>query len=117
MPSPRGRATSLPKESAPLFSALGDPTRLALVAHLSSAGPTSITGLTAPLDVTRQAVAKHLAVLEAAGLVHGFARGRERVWQLETRRLEEARRCLDLISRRWDSALERLRAAVEDGDA
>jgi DNA-binding transcriptional ArsR family regulator len=114
MPS---RAASLPKESAPLFSALGDPTRLALVAHLSIAGPTSIAGLTAPLDVTRQAVTKHLAVLESARFVRGLSRGGERVWAVETRRREEAQRCLDLISRRWDSALERLRAAVEDDDA
>ena len=64
--------------------------------------------------MTRQAVTKHLNVLADAGLVRGFRRGREHVWELRPDQLEEARRVLDLISRRWDEALERLRALVEE---
>lgn len=99
--------------SAPLFAALGDPTRLRLVGRLCAAGPLSIARLTAGTEVTRQAVTKHLHVLAGAGIVRGLRRGRERLWEIEPDRLEEARRCLDLISRRWDEALARLKAAVE----
>jgi DNA-binding transcriptional ArsR family regulator len=63
--------------------------------------------------VTRQAVAKHLRVLARAGLVHGRRRGRESVWEIEPRRLDPARRYLDLVAQRWDETLERLKAAVE----
>jgi DNA-binding transcriptional ArsR family regulator len=73
----------------------------------------SISRLTAGSHVTRQAIAKHLRVLEGAGLVHSRRRGRESVWQLEQRRLREARRYLDLISQQWDTALGRLRDLVE----
>ncbi|HEY6645045.1 metalloregulator ArsR/SmtB family transcription factor [Povalibacter sp.] len=101
--------------AAPVFAALGDATRLRLVARLCTGGPASIAALTANADVTRQAVTKHLHVLEGAGLVHGLRRGREQVWEIEPAKLDEARRCLDIISTQWDAALERLRAAVEDG--
>jgi DNA-binding transcriptional ArsR family regulator len=73
----------------------------------------SITRLTAGSDVSRQAITKHLQVLEDAGLVRGVRRGREKVWEVETGRLEAARRWLDDISRQWDGALARLKAAVE----
>jgi DNA-binding transcriptional ArsR family regulator len=100
--------------AAPVFAALGDETRLRLVARLCTGGPASITGLTASVDVTRQAVTKHLHVLQDAGLVRGSRQGREQVWEIEPMQLEEARRCLDIISAHWDAALERLRAAVEE---
>jgi DNA-binding transcriptional ArsR family regulator len=74
----------------------------------------SITRLTAGANVTRQAITKHLRVMEEAGLVRSTRRGRESVWQLDQRRLEEARRYLDLISKQWDEALGRLRQLVED---
>ncbi len=99
--------------SAAVFAALGDPTRLAVVARLCRDGPMSIARLTEGTQVTRQAIAKHLGVLARAGLLRGYRRGRERVWELEPRRLEMARAYLDLVSKRWDDALERLRAAVE----
>lgn len=102
-------------DAAPAFAALGEPTRLSLVARLCSEGPLSITRLSEGAGVTRQAVTKHLVALQDAGLVHSARSGRERVWQLETKRLERARRCLDLISGQWDAALERLRAQVEEG--
>jgi DNA-binding transcriptional ArsR family regulator len=97
---------------APLFAALGDKTRLWLVSRLSG-GPLSITSLTAGSRVTRQAVTKHLRVLEGAGLVRSARRGRESIWQLEQRRLQEARRYLAQISQQWDGALARLRTFVE----
>lgn len=100
--------------SAPLFAALGDKTRLWLVSRLCDGGPTSITSLTAGSRVTRQAVTKHLRVLEGAGLVRSRRRGRESIWQLEQRRLSEARRYLDLISLQWDDALSRLQTFVEE---
>ena len=74
----------------------------------------SITRLTAGSKVTRQAITKHLRVMEQAGLVHSTRHGRESVWQLDQRRLEEARRYLDQISKQWDDALGRLRNFVED---
>ncbi len=99
--------------SAPIFAALGDETRLRLVSRLCESGPTSIAKLTAGSVVTRQAITKHLVVLADAGLVRGTREGRESVWELEPRRLAEARRCLDLISKQWDDALGRLKAFVE----
>jgi DNA-binding transcriptional ArsR family regulator len=92
---------------------LGDETRLHLVARLCDGGPTSITGLTAGSRITRQAITKHLRVMEGSGLVRCAKRGRESVWELEQRRLEEARRYLDAISQRWDDALLRLQKFVE----
>ncbi|HEX7153988.1 MAG TPA: metalloregulator ArsR/SmtB family transcription factor [Thermoanaerobaculia bacterium] len=111
--SPRPASAALLR-SAPIFAALGDPTRLHVVSRLSGGGPMSIAQLTEGVEVTRQAVTKHLEVLAEAGLVRDFRQGRERVWELETRRLEEARKALDLISHRWDEALERLRGLVEE---
>ena len=102
--------------AAPVFAALGDRTRLRLVARLGAEGPLSITRLTAGTDVTRQAVAKHLRVLAGAGLAGSVAQGRERLWQLRPGPLEEVRRSLELISRRWDESLSRLKAALEDED-
>jgi DNA-binding transcriptional ArsR family regulator len=74
----------------------------------------SIARLTAGSNVTRQAITKHLRVMEDAGLVHSKRRGRESVWQLEQRRLRDARHYLDLISKQWDQALDRLRSFVEE---
>ncbi len=99
--------------AAHIFAALGDATRLQLVARLCSAGPLSITRLTDGTAVTRQAITKHLNVLADVGIVRGLRSGRERVWELEPRPLEEARRYLDLIAQQWDEALARLRWLVE----
>jgi len=97
-----------------LFAALGDETRLRLVARLCDGGPRSITRLTAGSHVTRQAITKHLRVMQQAGLVRSARHGRESVWQLDQRRLRDARRYLDQISKQWDDALSRLRKFVED---
>jgi len=101
------------KHSSQLFAALGDETRLRLVFRLCDGGPMSITRLAVGSKVTRQAVTKHLRVMEQAGLVRNARHGRESIWQLERRRLEDARRYLDLISKQWDEAVGRLREFVE----
>jgi DNA-binding transcriptional ArsR family regulator len=100
--------------AAPVFAALGDETRLALVARLSSDGPLSITRLTTGSAVTRQAVTKHLNVLAAAGLVSDLRQGRERIWELEPEQMETARAYLEHVSKRWDKALDRLKKFVEE---
>jgi DNA-binding transcriptional ArsR family regulator len=101
------------RDSALLFAALGDETRLWIVSRLSARGPLSITRLTAGTGVTRQAVTKHLHVLSDAGLVRGRRVGRERIWDIETERLKAARRSLERISVRWDEAVDRLKSFVE----
>lgn len=100
--------------SAPVFAALGDPHRMALVSRLSQKGPLSLTALTDGSNITRQAVTKHLRVLESAGLARCERSGRETRWQLDRRPLAAARAHLDLISRQWDEALDRLKRFVED---
>jgi DNA-binding transcriptional ArsR family regulator len=100
-------------ESAPVFAALGDEMRLRLVARLGAEGPLSTVSLGDGVDMSRQALAKHLDALVGAGLVEG-TRGRPRVWRLKPRRLEEARRSLDRIALEWDDVLSRLKAFVEE---
>ena len=112
MPPRRSPAALLAQ--APVFAALGDKTRLRLVVRLCAAGPMSIARLTAGSRVSRQAITKHLRVMEEAGVVHSARHGRESVWQLDQQRLGEARRYLDLISTQWDDALARLRNFVEE---
>jgi DNA-binding transcriptional ArsR family regulator len=102
-----------PGGSALLFAALGDTTRLWLVARLCDGGPMSIASLTEGSRVTRQAISKHLRVLEGAAVLRSSRRGRESIWRLERRRLHEARRYLDQIESQWDDALGRLSAFVE----
>jgi DNA-binding transcriptional ArsR family regulator len=101
------------RDAAPLFAALGDETRLKLLVRLSTSGPESISRLSAKTPVSRQAVTKHLDVLSRAGLIRGSRRGRERIWEVEPKRLADARLYLDRISRQWDDALDRLRRFVE----
>ncbi len=102
------------RDAAPLFAALGDPTRLALVVLLSAGGPESIARLSEQVDVSRQAVTKHLHVLSDAGLVRGSRHGRQHIWELEPKRLAAARDYIDRIDAQWDAALERLKAFVEE---
>jgi DNA-binding transcriptional ArsR family regulator len=111
---PRSSPARALTDAAPVFAALGDEQRLRIVARLSSEGPLSITRLSEGAAVTRQAVTKHLHVLEEAGLVRSAREGRENVWQLEPRRLEKARQQLEQIASHWDAALDRLRAFVEE---
>lgn len=102
--------------AAPVFAALGDPTRLRVVARLSADGPLSITHLSEGEHVSRQAITKHLHVLAGAGLVRDHRRGREHIWELEPGSLETAHAFLDRVSEQWDAAIGRLKAFVEEGD-
>jgi DNA-binding transcriptional ArsR family regulator len=103
--------------AAPVFSALGDPVRLAIVARLCRDGPLATIQLTQGAGgVSRQGITKHLHVLEEAGLVSSDRVGRDRHWRLQTRPLAGLREHLHWISAQWDRRLERLRAFVEDGD-
>ncbi|HUF54694.1 MAG TPA: metalloregulator ArsR/SmtB family transcription factor [Dehalococcoidia bacterium] len=99
--------------AAPVFAALGDETRLGLVARLSTGQALSITRLTEGTALTRQAITRHLEVLSDAGLVRSTRHGRKRLWELERARFELARRSLDQISDWWDGKLADLRAVVE----
>ncbi len=114
-PAGRKRRTSIRAErAAPIFAALGDETRLGLVARLANHDGLSITQLTERTGVTRQAVTRHLEVLEEAGVVSGERRGREHLWRLERARLALARRSLDQISGWWDEKLSELKASLEE---
>jgi DNA-binding transcriptional ArsR family regulator len=101
-------------DAVPLFAALADPTRLSLLRRLSVEGPLSITRLSQGTGVTRQAITRHLYALGDAGLVRHTRHGRERVWDLDLKRLEKARSYLDQISAQWDAAADRLKAFVEE---
>src|SRR5260370_41712515 len=99
---------------AETFFALGDGTRLTVVTKLGAGGALSATALCDGARVTRQAIVKHLQVLEGAGLASHEKRGREVLYGLKPRRLEEARAFLDDGSGAWDAAVERLRRMVEE---
>jgi DNA-binding transcriptional ArsR family regulator len=98
---------------ARIFAALGDPTRLKLVAVLCAGGAFSIAQLTANTEISRQGVTKHLQVLSQAGVVRDVKSGRERLWQLEPAQIEEAKRTLEVIGKQWETALGRLKAFAE----
>jgi DNA-binding transcriptional ArsR family regulator len=99
---------------APVFAALGDETRLEIVEKLCSGEPMSISELASGTTMTRQAVTKHLRVLARSGLAHDMKSGRERLWQAEPKRLDDARRSLEHIARQWDHALQNLKKLVEE---
>jgi DNA-binding transcriptional ArsR family regulator len=111
--SRRASQAAVLRRGAPVFAALGDETRLGIVLRLCRSGPASIASLTEGSGVTRQAVTKHLRILEGAGLAQSTREGRETSWQLLPGGLDEARASLDSISRQWDVALGNLRAFVE----
>jgi DNA-binding transcriptional ArsR family regulator len=98
---------------AEVFFALGDRTRMSVVSKLGS-GALTATALSDGASVTRQAIVKHLQVLEGAGLVSHEKRGREVLYALEPTRLDDARAFLEAISARWDRAIDRLRDLVEE---
>lgn len=112
---PRADKATPPKaDLASVFFALGDKTRLQLVAVLCVGGAFSIAQLTANTALTRQAVTKHLQVLADAGLVIDLKIGRERLWQFDPQQVDEARRSLELIAQQWDQALGRLKLSLEN---
>lgn len=112
-PRNRHRRASKRQANAPVFAALGDPTRLALVAKLCRGQPYSISRLTEGSRLTRQAITKHLRVLEEVGIVRSVRAGRESIYEFEPQPIEELKQYLDLVSKQWDEALGRLRAFVE----
>ena len=101
------------QSSAPVFAALGDETRLSLVAKLCGGQPRSISQLTVGSRLTRQAITKHLRVLEQAGIVHGARAGRESLFEFDPQPMEEIKNYIDLVSEQWDQSLSRLKAFVE----
>ena len=115
--APSGRTGSAvaggSSRAAAIFAALGDETRLRIVARMCGEGPMSIMQLADGASVTRQAITKHLHALEEVGLARSSRKGRERIWELRTKRLSDAHRYLDQISRQWDGALDRLRTFVQ----
>ncbi len=109
----RERAAAI-RTCAPLFAALGDPTRLSVLSRLAAGRPQSISEITAGTKLTRQAVTRHLCVLADVGVVRAEKSGRESLYRLSPDGLEPARRYLDAVSRSWDEAIERLKAMVEE---
>ena len=110
----RSRVAVKRQARAPVFAALGDETRLALVSKLCRRQPYSISQLTHGSKLTRQAVTKHLRVLENAGIVHSTRAGRESLFEFDPQPIEEIKEYLDFVSRQWDEALTRLKTFVED---
>jgi DNA-binding transcriptional ArsR family regulator len=108
---PKAKASD--QRAASVFAALGDPTRLRLVAVLCAGGAFSIAQLTANTDISRQGVTKHLQVLAQAGVVRDVKLGRERLWQLDPAQIEEAKRTLEVIGRQWEAALGKLKSFAE----
>jgi DNA-binding transcriptional ArsR family regulator len=99
---------------APVFFALGDETRLVLITRLSGGQSRSISQLTKGSKLTRQAITKHLRVLESVGIVHSVQAGRESLFKLDPTPIEKMREYLDFVSEQWDQALVRLKSFVED---
>lgn len=112
---PRSAASAALRTNASIFAALGDETRLALLVELTKGESQSIARLTEGTRLTRQAVTKHLRVLEGVGVVRSVRSGRESLFELQPRPLVDARTYLDHVSRQWDNALTRLKALVETG--
>lgn len=114
--SRKGHSRRIAKQQsyAPAFAALGDATRLWLVAKLCVGQPRSISQLTEGSKLTRQAITKHLRVLERAGIVHGVHAGRESRFEFDPEPIAGIKEYLDFVSAQWDQALSRLKSFVED---
>ena len=110
----RSSVTAGPQARARVFVALGDTTRLALVAKLSSGQPRSISDLTRGSRLSRQAITKHLRVLESAGFVHSVRAGRENLFEFDPQPLTGIKEYLDSVSEQWNRALSRLKSFVEE---
>ena len=110
----RPEPATRPLDPAPIFAALGDRTRLSLLSRLSDGRTRSIAGLSADTHLTRQAITKHLHVLQSAGLVSSLRVGRESRFAYRPEPVVEAISYLDGVSAQWDDAIARLRAFVED---
>lgn len=107
------RAAARLRIQAHVFAALGDETRLALVAKLADGRPHSISRLTRGTPLTRQAITKHLRVLEDAGMVQSARTGRESLFEFNPQPIRGLKEYLDLVSEQWDQALFSLKSLVE----
>jgi ArsR family transcriptional regulator, cadmium/lead-responsive transcriptional repressor len=96
-----------------LWSAVGDPTRRRMLDLLLADGDGTATSLSKRLPVTRQAIAKHLGVLDRAGLVHSSPAGRERRYQVDEAQLARAVAQLSSVGTAWDARLRRIRQIAE----
>src|SRR5437762_14235464 len=112
--SPSRAAASKRLDAAPVLAAPGDTLRLGPLGRLSADGPRSIRRLSEGTGVTRQAITRHLEALGRVGLVRDARRGRVRVFSLDAKRLDIARRYLDRVAAQWDAAAVRLKAFVEN---
>ena len=99
---------------APIFAALGDETRLALIEKLSDGTPCSIAQLTEGTQLSRQAITKHLRLLEGIRIVRSVRTGRESLFQIDPAPIRQVRDYADVVSQQWDQALSRLKAFVEE---
>lgn len=99
--------------AAAVFAAMGDETRLRIVSRLATGEPCSVSQLTEGMEITRQAVAKHLKVLKAVGLIHVTKAGRESLCELVPDAFVDIKDYLDFVSRQWDDTLSRLKTFVE----
>ena len=110
----RSSAKAKQRERAQLFAALGDETRLSIVGKLSNGQPHSISELTKGTKLTRQAITKHLRVLENTGIVRNIRSGRESLFEFDPEPISDIREYLDFVSTQWDETLSRLKAFVEE---
>lgn len=110
----RSHAASQRRANAPVFAALGDGTRLWLLARLSRGNRFSISQLTEGSKLTRQAITKHLRVLQQVEVVRSTRSGRETLFQLNPAPIMEMKQYLNEVSAQWDEALARLKSFVED---
>jgi DNA-binding transcriptional ArsR family regulator len=104
---------SATRAKAAVFSALGDETRLMLLARLCDGRRYSISNLTQGTKLTRQAVTKHLRVLQRVRIVHAIREGRESLFTFDPQPVLELQEYLELVSKQWDAALGRLKSFVE----
>jgi DNA-binding transcriptional ArsR family regulator len=114
MSSIRAKRRAELKGRASVFAALGDETRLSLIGKLSNGPPQSISRLAEGSALTRQAITKHLRVLEGAGVVHSVRVGRESLFEFRPEPLKELQSYLDRVSDHWELALARLKSVVEN---
>ena len=113
-PKSHSRPVAKRQPRAPIFAALGDETRLLLLAKLSGGQPYSISQLTEGSKLTRQAITKHLRVLESVGIVHSVRSGRRSLFEFDPDPIGELNKYLNFVSEQWDRALSRLRSFVEE---
>jgi DNA-binding transcriptional ArsR family regulator len=114
MSSMRPKRRAELKERASVFAALGDETRLSLIVKLSNGPPQSISRLAEGSTLTRQAITKHLRVLEGAGVVHSVRVGRESMFEFRPKPLKELQSYLERVSNQWEHALARLKSFIEN---